>query len=570
MMKPSGIGGQAVIEGVMMRNKSKYALAVRKPDGDIEVTKDVFLGISDKIPIFRLPFLRGIAALFDSLSIGMKTLSYSAEYYEEEEKNAEELRKIKKISEKARKKSDIDKLQADKKEEEDVKPDEIAGESDEEEIVVREWKDPSEQQMAEVKAKNRPDSRKKSDVTVKEGFKREKNSTSKKDALITAFITVLSFVLVIILFVMVPFILAELFGNKINSYGIRSVIEGLIRLVIFVAYIKAISMMKDIKRVFMYHGAEHKVINCIEKGHELDVRNARRQSRLHKRCGTSFLLFVIFVSIIVFVFIQVDIIWLRMLLRIVLVPFIAGIAYELIRLAGRSNNIIVNIISVPGFLLQGLTTKEPDDSMLEVAIASVNAVFDWEKYQEKERRYDYRRKKYKVQDMKKSAEEDVKPDVQDATERKRTVRDNMKSAIMADEKEIENAAAAAAGNMNTSDVDVPDNNGDTEKEDSKSDSGVFEILTKKPEEPEEKETETGDKDDKETSGNRATEEKEETADDRPEVSAVTFKKGSEEVTIDPIDDIDNPGDVNSFGEEETDEILKALDKFFVMDKKDEE
>jgi hypothetical protein len=146
----------------------------------------------------------------------------------------------------------------------------------------------------------------------------------------------------------------------------------------------------------------------------------------------------------------------------------------------------------------------------------------------------------------------------------------MKSAIMADEKEIENAAAAAAGNMNTSDVDVPDNNGDTEKEDSKSDSGVFEILTKKPEEPEEKETETGDKDDKETSGNRATEEKEETADDRPEVSAVTFKKGSEEVTIDPIDDIDNPGDVNSFGEEETDEILKALDKFFVMDKKDEE
>ena len=159
-----------------------------------------------------------------------------------------------------------------------------------------------------------------------------------------------------------------------------TIIEGLIRILIFVGYIVAIAMMKDIKRLYQYHGAEHKCINCIEKGRPLTVHNAMRSSRLHKRCGTSFMFFVVFVSIIVFFFIRVEQPALRVLLRIALIPVIAGISYEIIRLAGRSDNFFVNLLSAPGMLLQRLTTKEPDEEMIRVAIASVEAIFDWKAY----------------------------------------------------------------------------------------------------------------------------------------------------------------------------------------------
>lgn len=292
-----------------MRNKSEYAVAVRTPQKDIEVKKGIYAGISDRIRIFRIPVLRGIAAFIDSMVLGMSTLMYSAEFYEED--NAEVKSSIKARRHKAMK---------DKKE--------------------------------------------------------------KREAIAMGITMTVSILLVIAIFMLVPFVLAELLNGKIDSFVARNAIEGVIRLVIFILYIKAISLMKDIRRVFMYHGAEHKVINCIENGYELTVENARKQTKEHKRCGTSFLLYVVVISFIVFLFIQMDALWLRMLLRIVLIPVIAGISYEFIKLAGKSNNVIVNILSRPGMWLQALTTKEPDDGMLEVAIASVDAVFDWKSYQE--------------------------------------------------------------------------------------------------------------------------------------------------------------------------------------------
>ena len=179
---------------------------------------------------------------------------------------------------------------------------------------------------------------------------------------------------------LLPFFLSDLAGNYIKNASLIAIIEGAIRILIFVGYIVAISFMKDIRRLYMYHGAEHKCINCIEKGRPLTVQDVRRSSRLHKRCGTSFLLFVVLVSVVVFFFIRVDNMFLKLIIRLALVPVIAGISYEIIRLAGRSDNILVKIISAPGMWMQKLTTKEPDDSMIEVAIASVEAVFDWKAY----------------------------------------------------------------------------------------------------------------------------------------------------------------------------------------------
>ena len=179
---------------------------------------------------------------------------------------------------------------------------------------------------------------------------------------------------------LLPLFLSDLLGKYIRNASVIAMIEGLIRILIFIGYITGISLMKDIKRLYMYHGAEHKCINCIEKGRPLTVKDVKRSSRLHKRCGTSFLLFVVLVSVVVFFFIRVDNMALKLILRIALVPVIAGISYEIIRLAGRSDNIIVRIISAPGLWMQKLTTKEPDEDMIEVAIASVEAVFNWKAY----------------------------------------------------------------------------------------------------------------------------------------------------------------------------------------------
>ncbi len=299
----SGIGGQAVLEGVMMKNRDKYAVAVRKPNGEIEVEVEEYKGICGDRKFAKLPFIRGVFAFIDSLVLGMKVTTYSASFYEEE----------------------------------DEKP-------------------------------------------SKTEEKLEKMLGSKADDIMMTFTVILSVIIAVALFMLLPLFLSDLLGKYIRNASVIAMIEGLIRILIFIGYITGISLMKDIKRLYMYHGAEHKCINCIEKGRPLTVKDVKRSSRLHKRCGTSFLLFVVLVSVVVFFFIRVDNMALKLILRIALVPVIAGISYEIIRLAGRSDNIIVRIISAPGLWMQKLTTKEPDEDMIEVAIASVEAVFDWKAY----------------------------------------------------------------------------------------------------------------------------------------------------------------------------------------------
>ena len=200
---------------------------------------------------------------------------------------------------------------------------------------------------------------------------------NKAEKVLMGFITALSVVFAMAVFILLPYFLTGLFTKTVRNETLAALIEGVIRIAIFILYVVLISLSKDIKRVYRYHGAEHKCINCIEKGHPLTVENVMRASRLHKRCGTSFLLFVVLISVVLFFFIRVDSRLLRLGLRILLIPVIAGIAYEILRFAGRSNNIIIRILSAPGLLLQRLTTKEPDESMVEVAIAAVEAVFDW-------------------------------------------------------------------------------------------------------------------------------------------------------------------------------------------------
>ncbi len=303
-MKYSGIGGQAVIEGVMMRNKNQCAVAVRKPDKTIEVKTETVTSARDKYAIARWPIIRGMVSFVESLSTGMKTLNFSASFYEEEE----------------------------------------------------------EKKMTEE----------------------EKKKNEAKESILTTLVMILSFVLAIGVFVLLPYVVSEfLLKRWIKSAPLLGLIEGIFRVILFVLYVKLISLMEDIRRVFMYHGAEHKCISCVEMGKDLTVENARTSSIVHKRCGTSFLLFVMFVSILFFMFITVENVWLRMGLRILLIPVIAGVAFEFIRYAGNHDNLFVKIFSKPGLWLQGMTTKEPTDDMLEVAIASVEAVFDWKEFQGK-------------------------------------------------------------------------------------------------------------------------------------------------------------------------------------------
>lgn len=303
VVKPSGIGGQAVLEGVMMKNRDRYAVAVRKPDGEIEVEKGHCQSLRDKYFVCDLPIIRGVVTFVESLVLGMKSLTDSSKYYEDEEEE-------------------------------------------------------NRQQQIDDAAKER------------------------HEKIETTFTVILSIVLAVGIFMVLPFFISELLKSIIKSAKVLAVIEGIIRIILFIGYVFAISFVEDIKRVFMYHGAEHKTINCVEHMLPLTVENVRKQSREHKRCGTSFIFIVLFISIIFFIFIRVDNMWLKVLYRIVLVPVIAGVSYEFIRLAGKSENELVNILSKPGMMLQKLTTKEPDDSMIEVAIASVEAVFDWKKFQE--------------------------------------------------------------------------------------------------------------------------------------------------------------------------------------------
>lgn len=300
----SGIGGQAVLEGIMMKNQEKYAVAVRKPDGVIEIKTDEHKGIMGDNKIVKLPFIRGVFNFVDSMVLGMKTLTYSASFYEEED-----LKKESTAVDKA-----LDK------------------------------------------------------------------TTGNSEKFLGTLTVILSLVLAVGLFIALPYYLSTLFSEFIRNASLLAIVEGLIRILIFLGYVAAISAMKDIRRVYMYHGAEHKCINCIEHGKTLTVENVKKSSRQHKRCGTSFMLLVMLVSVILFMFIRVTNPLLRIGLRILLLPVVAGISYEIIRLAGRSDNFLVRIISAPGMLLQRLTTKEPDDGMIEVAIAAVEAVFDWKAY----------------------------------------------------------------------------------------------------------------------------------------------------------------------------------------------
>lgn len=303
-MKPSGIGGQAVIEGIMMRNKDKYSIAVRKPDNEIEVVVRESRLITEKHPWLNLPIIRGIVNFVDSLVTGISTINYSASFYD----------------------------------------------------------DPAEQEKTKI------------DEVGKNILK------DKFESVLMAVTVILSIFFAIGLFMVLPYLATRLISKYIISKALLNFIEGIVRLLIFVIYVSLISMMKDIKRTFMYHGAEHKCINCIENGARLTPENVKNSSRYHKRCGTSFLFFVMFISIVFFIFIRVDNVALQILVRILLVPVIAGVSYEVIRWAGKNDNAFVRVLSKPGMWFQKLTTREPDMDMIEVAIKAVEEVFDWKQF----------------------------------------------------------------------------------------------------------------------------------------------------------------------------------------------
>lgn len=308
-MKFSGIGGQAVMEGVMMKNKADYAVAVRTSSGEIEVTKDKQKHNRDTVN--KIPLVRGVVAFVDSLVLGISTLMISASYFEEDDA-----------------KSKKDKVE-----------------------------------------------------TSDDSKKREKDSRNKAKETAEMVVTItISSIIAILLFMLLPYGLSKLLTNWLDSPNLLALIEGILRVIIFVLYILLISRMEDIKRVFMYHGAEHKCINCIEHGLNLNVENVKKSSRFHKRCGTSFLMIVLIISIFVFMFVRFDNNLLQIGARLILVPVIAGISYEFLRIAGRYDNKFIDVLSAPGLWVQRLTTIEPEEDMIEVGITSVEAVFDWREF----------------------------------------------------------------------------------------------------------------------------------------------------------------------------------------------
>ena len=302
----SGIGGQAVIEGIMMKNMDEYSVAVRKPNGEITVKKDTYVMLAKKYKIFGLPFIRGIFAMVDSLILGTKTLEYSASFFEEDEEGSA---------------SKLDK-----------------------------WLN--------------------------------EHINEKTMGIIMGIMTVISVVFALLVFSVLPAAIGSLFKTvtKTESHFLVAFLEGIIRIVIFVLYIKLISRMEEIRRTFEYHGSEHKCINCIENGWDLTVENVLKASKEHKRCGTSFLVYVMVISIFLFMFINPHTLALKFLSRILLIPVVAGVSYEVLRLAGKFDNKFVDLISRPGMWMQGLTTKEPDAKEVEVAIRAVEEVFDWREF----------------------------------------------------------------------------------------------------------------------------------------------------------------------------------------------
>ena len=298
--KYTSIGGQALIEGVMMRGKDKIAIAVRKPDGEIEIKMDEVSSL-EKLAIAKIPFVRGVVNLIGSMIVGVRALTYSADFYLDEEEKAAD--------------SDFEK-------------------------------------------------------------KLEKFFGKHTDDVLMGFSIIVAFLFAGLLFGVLPTLVVSLLKRVTENQILLSFIEGCMKIVFFITYISVISRMNDIKRVFQYHGAEHKTIRCYESGLPVTVENARDFTTLHPRCGTSFIFFVLIISIILFSFISWNSIITRLLIKLLLLPVVAGVSYEILKLAGKSDNAIIKAISKPGMMMQKLTTAEPDDSQLEVAIAAFNAVLE--------------------------------------------------------------------------------------------------------------------------------------------------------------------------------------------------
>ncbi|WP_186428738.1 DUF1385 domain-containing protein [Clostridium sp. BSD9I1] len=297
MKKNCTVGGQAVIEGVMMRGSKGIATAVRKENGEIEVKLEKFVPYSKRNKLFNIPIIRGFVSLIESLIIGIKTLNYSASFFEEEEE----------------KKSTFDK-----------------------------W--------------------------FENKFK------EKSDSIIASISLIISLIFSVLLFFILPNLIASGFKLlRIENTIMLNIIEGIIRVSIFLAYLYFIGKLEDIKRVFEYHGAEHKTIFCYEQDDELISEKAKKYPRFHPRCGTNFMFLVMIVSIILFSAVGWNSWWENMLWRIVLLPFVSGITYELIKWLGKSKSNLSGIIAYPGLMLQKLTTREPDLSQLEVAIKAIKA-----------------------------------------------------------------------------------------------------------------------------------------------------------------------------------------------------
>ena len=331
------------MEGVMMRNGEKWAVAVRTADKQITVKTGVYRGVIKNKSLQKLPIIRGVCSFIDSMYLGMKSLMFSADLFaEESEKELEE--RLQDEKKKAEKKAS--RLRA-------------AGKAEEADRLLEKAEKNAEEERRKLKEREQAGNGKSKD--------------SDNSILLTVTL-IFSLAFSIALFMMLPYFLSRVLRTVTSNESLISVCEALLRMVIFFGYLLIISRMKDIQRTFMYHGAEHKCINCIEHGLELNVENVRKSSRQHKRCGTSFLLIVMVVSVIFFLFIRTpNPVW-RIVIRILLIPVIAGVSFEFIRLAGKYDNKCVDILSKPGLMLQKLTTKEPTDSMIEVAIASVQAV----------------------------------------------------------------------------------------------------------------------------------------------------------------------------------------------------
>lgn len=362
-VRKTSIGGQALMEGIMMRGPEVSAMAVRNTQGEMIVEKFP-TETKKKAKFFKLPVIRGVFNYIDSMVMGTKCLMRSAEIsgLEEAEKELRREKETKKTAKKA-KKQDIEETitETERSKSEEITSDDISA------------------KKSEVSDDNKaPD--------------KDKKESSALMSVMMFFSVLLGIAFSVVLFIVVPSYLYKgalyLFpglntSNPAVTSLIKSVFEGILKIVILIAYMALISLMKDIKRTFMYHGAEHKTIFCYESGLELTVENVRKQRRFHPRCGTSFLILMLLIGIFISFFIDplcllafgaVPSTLVRTLIRIILLPLVVGIGYEFIKIAGKYDNMFTRIISAPGVWLQHITTKEPDDSMIECAIASIKEV----------------------------------------------------------------------------------------------------------------------------------------------------------------------------------------------------